>query len=198
VGYDGAGNPIYDTIPVYGWVDYEWHVMTVNLASVPFREILDGLMTDDQKEQYNILMMTGGARQYGDSPFEVLTWFPFVSSHYGYRVHPITGVKELHRGVDIALPEGTEILAGISGTVTTAAYDSGFGNYIVIQSADGIEMKYAHCQTLYFSAGQTVEKGDVIATVGNTGNSTGAHLHMEILKDGVYLNPVYFVMFFIY
>jgi len=97
------------------------------------------------------------------------------------------------RGIDLALPEGTEIHAGITGTVTTAAFDSTYGNYIVIKNADGIEMKYAHCATLLYSAGQPVETGDVIATVGNTGTSTGAHLHMEILKDGIYMNPIYFV-----
>ena len=117
---------------------------------------------------------------------------PFIIS-VTYRVHPITGVKELHLGIDIALPEGTEILAGLNGTVTTAAFDSSFGNYVVIESADGLVMKYAHCHTLLVSAGQVVEKGDVIATVGTTGMSTGNHLHMEILKDGVYINPLFFV-----
>ena len=179
-------------------VEYEWHILNINLTSVPFRDILDALMTDDQKEHFNILMLTNGARQYGSTPFEIMTWIPYVTSYYGYRIHPISGAKELHRGIDIAMPEGTEILAGIDGVVTTAAYDSGFGNYVVIESADGIELKYAHCHTLLVSAGQTVTKGDVIATVGTTGSSTGNHLHMEILKDGVYLNPIYFVEAFFY
>jgi murein DD-endopeptidase MepM/ murein hydrolase activator NlpD len=150
-------------------------------------------MDGDQTEHFTMLTNTLGARQIGGSPFDMMNWLPFVSSNYGYRVHPVTGVKDLHRGIDIAMPEGTPIHAGITGTVTVSAYDSSYGNYIVIKSADGIEMKYAHCQTLYFAVGQTVEKGDVIATVGNTGTSTGAHLHMEILKDGVYLNPIYYV-----
>jgi murein DD-endopeptidase MepM/ murein hydrolase activator NlpD len=155
-------------------------------------------MTDEQKEHYSLLMLTNGGRQYGGSPFDMTNWLPYVTSNYGYRIHPITGVKDLHRGIDIALPEGTEILSGIDGTVTASAYDGSYGNYIVITGANGIEMKYAHCQTLLFAVGQTVTKGDVIATVGNTGTSTGAHLHMEILKDGVYLNPAYFVETFYY
>ena len=77
--------------------------------------------------------------------------------------------------------------------VTAADYDDEYGNYIVIDDGNGLEMKYAHCDTLLFSAGQTVTKGDFIATVGNTGTSTGAHLHMEIVKNGIYLNPIYFV-----
>ena len=192
-GYDADGEPYdYDVE-----VEYEWHILTINLTSVPFGSVLDALMDDDQKEHFNILMLTKGARQYGATPFD-FDWLPYVTSHYGYRVHPISGTKELHRGIDIGLPEGTEILAGIVGVVTTASFDSGFGNYVVIESEDGIVMKYAHCHTLLVSVGQTVEIGDVIATVGTTGSSTGNHLHMEILKDGVYLNPIYYVMTFPY
>jgi hypothetical protein len=177
---------------------YEWHILNVNLTSVPFTSVITPLMDDEQTEHYQILANTLGARQIGGSPFDMMNWLPFVSSNYGYRVHPITGVKDLHRGIDIGLPEGTEIHAGITGTVTVSAYDSGYGNYIVIKNADGIEMKYAHCHTLYYTVGQPVEKGDVIATVGNTGSSTGAHLHMEILKNGVYLNPIFYVDTFYY
>jgi murein DD-endopeptidase MepM/ murein hydrolase activator NlpD len=177
-------------------VEYEWHILNVTLISVPLMDILASLMDDDQTKHFNILMLTNGARQYGESPFDI-AWRPFITSYYGYRVHPITGVKDLHRGIDIGVPEGTEILAGINGTVTVSAFDSSYGNYIVIQSADGIEMKYAHCATLLFTIGQTVQQGDVIATVGSTGDSTGNHLHMEILKDGEYLNPIFFVMTFL-
>jgi murein DD-endopeptidase MepM/ murein hydrolase activator NlpD len=173
--------------------EYEWHILNVNLASVPFTSIITPLMDSDQTEHYGVLTQTLGARQFGGSPFAIMNWIPLVSSNYGYRVHPVTGEKDLHRGIDIAMPQGTEIHAGITGTVTVSAFDSSYGNYIVIKSADGIEMKYAHCQTLYYSVGQTVTKGDVIATVGSTGTSTGAHLHMEILKNGIYLNPIYFV-----
>ena len=173
-------------------MEYEWYVLNVNLTSVPFMEIILPLMNPDQTEHFYILMQTKGGRQYGASPFTV-NWIPYVTSCYGYRIHPISGVKDYHKGIDIGLPFGTEILAGFDGTVTTATFDSGYGNYIVINDGKGLEMKYAHCDTLLFSAGQTVTKGDVIATVGNTGDSTGAHLHMEILKDGIYINPIYFV-----
>ena len=173
-------------------VEYEWYILTVNLKSVPLTDILDPLMTDEQREHFAILMQTKGARQYGASPFN-FAWQPYVTSYYGYRIHPITGVKDLHRGIDIGVPEGTEILAGVDGTVTVATFDGSYGNYIVIESTDGIEMKYAHCHTLLVSAGQSVAKSDVIATVGNTGDATGAHLHMEILRNGIYLNPIFFV-----
>ena len=173
--------------------EYEWYVLKVNLSSISFSEIIAPKMSDDEKSHYSVLAQTYGGRQYGGSPFSVMSWLPFVTSSYGYRIHPITGVKDLHRGIDIAMPEGTEIRAGISGKVTTSEYDGSYGNYITIKSDDGIEMKYAHCHSLYYSVGQTVQKGDAIAAVGNTGSSTGAHLHMEILKDGSYLNPAYFI-----
>ena len=139
-----------------------------------------------------VLTQTKGARQYAVSPFD-FDWLPYITCYYGYRVHPISGEKNLHRGIDIGQPIGTEIHAGFDGIVTATAYDASYGNYIVIENVKGIEMKYAHCHTLIAAIGQSVKKGDVIATVGNTGNSTGPHLHMEILRNGAYLNPIFFV-----
>jgi len=91
------------------------------------------------------------------------------------------------------LPTGTEILAGFDGTVTFAGYSGGYGNVVFIQGADGIEARYAHMDTIGVTAGQTVELGDVIGTVGSTGSSTGPHLHMEVLRNGQFLNPIFFV-----
>ena len=173
-------------------VEYEYHILNVTLTSVSFVEIVLSLMTEEQTQHFNILIQTKGGRQYGSSPFDV-NWLPHVTSKYGYRVHPITGVKDYHKGIDIAFPQGTEILAGLDGSVTTAAYDGSYGNYVVISDGKGLEMKYAHCDTLLVFAEQPVSKGDVIATVGSTGGSTGPHLHMEILKDGIHINPIYFV-----
>ena len=173
-------------------VEYEYHILNATLTSVSFMEIALPLVTEEQIQQFNILMQTKGGRQYGASPFDV-NWLPHVTSKYGYRVHPITELKDYHKGIDIAFPLGTEILAGLDGTVTTAAYDSSYGNYMVISDGKGLEMKYAHCDTLLVSEGQPISKGDIIATVGSTGDSTGAHLHMEILKDGTHINPIYFV-----
>ena len=91
--------------------------------------------------------------------------------------------------MDIAAPSGKEILAVHKGTVITAAYDSGYGNYIVIENEDGYKTKYAHCSSLVASVGQTVETGDVIAKVGSTGQSTGPHLHIEMKKGDSRVDP---------
>jgi murein DD-endopeptidase MepM/ murein hydrolase activator NlpD len=123
-----------------------------------------------------------------------MNWLPHISSYYGYRIHPISGAKDLHLGVDIALPSGTEILAAQSGTVTFAGNNGGYGLIVVIDNGEGLVSKYAHCSALLVSAGQTVEAGQAIARVGSTGTSTGAHLHFETLKDGQYLNPLFFAV----
>lgn len=190
-----TGDTYTDTYDVI--VEYEWHILNVTLTSRSLSSVINPRMNAEQLEHYYILVQSRGARQFAGNPFDIDV-LPYVSSYYGYRVHPITGVKDLHRGLDIAMPEGTEIRAGLDGKVTAAAFDSGFGNYVVIKTtmSDGsvVETKYAHCHTLLVTSGQTVSAGDVIATVGSTGSSTGAHLHMEVTKDGVYMNPIYYAV----
>ena len=152
-------------------------------------------MTDDQQEHFEILMQSRGARQLGGNPFD-FDWLPFITSRFGYRADPFTGQKVFHTGIDIAQPIGTPIRAGFDAIVITAGYNpGGYGNFIIIEDINGygLRMLYAHCHELFVSTGQTVYRGDIIATVGNTGNSTGAHLHMEIFKDGQRLNPIFFV-----
>ena len=93
--------------------------------------------------------------------------------------------------MDIAVPTGTNVYATHDGTVTQAAYDSHYGNYVVLE-LDGYTTKYAHMETVSVSTGQTVEKGTIIGTTGNTGNSTGSHLHIECLYNGEYYNPLFY------
>ncbi len=98
-----------------------------------------------------------------------------------------------HKGLDIASKTGTPIYAVQSGTVITASYEAGYGYYITVQHSNGYKTFYAHCDKLLASVGETVSQGQVIALVGNTGRSTGSHLHFEIEKDGVKLNPAAFL-----
>jgi murein DD-endopeptidase MepM/ murein hydrolase activator NlpD len=172
---------------------YDWQVLTVALTAQSFSEVAVSQLNGEEAEHYAILMQTKGARQYFANPFGDLNWLPYVTSNYGYRIHPISGEKNHHKGVDIGLPAGTPIQSGQDGTVTFAGYSGDYGNVVIIESADGIVSKYAHCDTLSVAAGQSVNSGDVIATVGNTGNSNGVHLHVEALKNGQYLNPLLFI-----
>jgi hypothetical protein len=175
----------------YDWVYYDWYVLYVTLTSQSFFDVVNARMDEGQRQHYALLMQSRGLRQIVMSPFDFY-WMPFVSSHYGWRIHPITGGKQLHMGTDIALPTGTPILAATSGTVTFAGDMGGYGLVVFIDNGEGIVTVYAHCDTLLVSTGQTVEVGDIIATVGTTGDSTGPHLHFEIIRNGRHLNPVFF------
>ena len=98
-----------------------------------------------------------------------------------------------HTGLDIAAPTGTKIKAASGGTVTFSGYKGSFGYMVVINHGNGVETYYAHCSKLFVSAGQQVNQGTVIAAVGNTGNSTGPHLHLEVRVNGVAYNPQNYV-----
>ena len=98
-----------------------------------------------------------------------------------------------HTGLDIAASTGTPIVAAASGTVTFSGYKGSYGNMIVISHGNGVQTYYAHCQSLYLSAGAQVSQGQTIATVGSTGNSTGPHLHLEVRLNGIAYNPQNYV-----
>lgn len=118
-----------------------------------------------------------------------LTSYTRVSSKYGYRIHPITGTKKLHSGIDYAAPYGTSILAAEDGVVLTSGWNSGYGYCVTINHGGGYVTLYGHCSSLLVNAGQTVTKGQTIAKVGSTGNSTGNHLHFEVRINGNTVNP---------
>ncbi|MBQ9441020.1 MAG: M23 family metallopeptidase [Alphaproteobacteria bacterium] len=116
-----------------------------------------------------------------------------ISSPFGLRVHPITGKSKIHTGVDLKANIGTPVKASASGTVTKASYFSGYGNYININHAGGLKTAYAHLSKILVRNGQYVKQGQIIAYSGNSGNSTGPHLHYEVMKNGRYINPLSFV-----
>lgn len=112
-----------------------------------------------------------------------------ISSGYGSRIHPITGVKKMHTGVDFAAPQGTDIHAAEGGVVIVAEWWSGYGNAVIIDHGDNVWTLYGHIRNggIMVEKGQQVKKGEKIAEVGSTGNSTGPHCHFEVRING---NPV--------
>ncbi len=112
-----------------------------------------------------------------------------ISSPYGYRPHPITGTNKLHSGIDYAAPLGTAIYAAEDGVVLTSGWVNGYGYTVTVNHGSGYVTLYAHCSKLLVSAGQSVTKGQTIARVGSTGNSTGNHLHFEVKVNGKAVNP---------
>lgn len=170
--------------------EYEVSILRVTLTVIPLESLVSGKMDTEQAEIFAMYRETNGLLQEFASPLN-LYWYYYVSSYYGYRKNEVTGNEEFHRGVDIAVPTGTTVYAAHDGTVTAAAYDSHYGNYVAIE-IDGYTTKYAHMDSLNVNAGQTVEKGAVIGTTGNTGSSTGSHLHIECLYNGEYYNPLFY------
>ncbi|MBI3945478.1 MAG: peptidoglycan DD-metalloendopeptidase family protein [Armatimonadetes bacterium] len=113
-----------------------------------------------------------------------------ITSRFGMRLHPVLGVRKLHTGVDFGAPAGTPIRTGGDGVVVHAGWWGGYGNCIVIAHGAGRSTLYGHCSSVAVSAGQTVRRGQVIGRVGSTGFSTGSHLHFEVRRSGVPVNPL--------
>lgn len=115
----------------------------------------------------------------------------YITSHFSpNRKNPVTGIWKKHTGVDIGASFGTNIYAANSGTVTLAGWYSGYGNCVIIDHGGGKSTLYAHMSTIGCSKGQTVSKGQIIGKVGSTGNSTGPHLHFEIMINGTAVDPM--------
>ncbi len=117
----------------------------------------------------------------------------WLSSYFGMRTHPISGKKERHKGIDFAGQMGGSVIAVAKGVVTFAGTRYGYGNVIDINHGNGYTTRYGHNSKLLVSVGDTVEKGFQIAEIGTSGRSTGPHVHFEVLKDGVQVNPMKFI-----
>lgn len=117
----------------------------------------------------------------------------WLSSYYGMRTHPISGRRELHKGIDFAGKMGGKVIAVAKGVVTFSGRRYGFGHVIDIAHGNGYTTRYAHNSKLLVSVGDTVEKGFQIAEIGSTGRSTGPHVHFEVLKNGRQVDPVPFI-----
>jgi hypothetical protein len=115
------------------------------------------------------------------------------SSPFGVRVHPITGLTILHTGVDLVAPAGTPIFATGAGRVQRSGLAGSYGNMVEIQHADGLITQYAHMQSLVVAAGDPVTAGTVVGTLGSTGESTGPHLHYEVRRGDVPVDPMPFL-----
>jgi murein DD-endopeptidase MepM/ murein hydrolase activator NlpD len=112
-----------------------------------------------------------------------------LSSPFGIRPDPFTGVRSQHTGIDMAVAAGTPILAAMSGTIVVSAYSNIYGNYVIINHGNGYQTLYGHMQKILVQKGQTVNQGTRIGLVGSTGYSTGPHLHFSVYKNGRLNDP---------
>jgi murein DD-endopeptidase MepM/ murein hydrolase activator NlpD len=118
----------------------------------------------------------------------------WVTSRYGYRISSFSNEKEFHNGIDIAAPEGEPIYAADSGTIVKVEFSpDGYGHYIILQHKNNFQTLYAKCEKILAEEGQAVKSGDIIATCGNSGRSTGPHLHFELRKNGEPIDPQKYV-----
>lgn len=120
----------------------------------------------------------------------VMGW---LSSPFGWREHPVDGEEKFHNGVDLAVNTGTQVQAFADGTIDYIGDSPEYGLYLQISHANGVKSFYAHCSELLVQQGQQVQAGETVALSGNTGNSTGPHLHLELKINGVRINPIYYI-----
>ncbi len=118
----------------------------------------------------------------------------WITSRFDYRISPFTGLREFHHGLDIAARIGTPVMAPADGTVIFSGKKGTLGNSIIIDHGNGIITRYGHLSKRLVKRGQTVKRGDLIGKVGNTGLSTGPHLHYEVRKHGVPVDPEKYIL----
>jgi murein DD-endopeptidase MepM/ murein hydrolase activator NlpD len=158
---------------------------------------LMGLQADAARQEasFSELMssLRGRMTQWDSTPsiWPVHGWF---SSGFGKRLSPFTGTIMLHKGIDLAAYSGTPIVAPADGRVEAVARDSGLGNVVVIDHGYGIKTLYGHLLQTYVHAGMRVKRGERIAAVGNTGLSTGPHLHYEVHVNGQAVDPLRYII----
>lgn len=183
--YDEYGNPLIET--------YMAKICYITLEVKSWDEIVSGRLTEEEKSRYNVYVLSKGAQQVYGSPLAE-DWSDKISSRFGYRIHPITKEKKFHAGIDIAVPVGTPLYSCTDGTVMIAEYSDSAGYYIRILTDTGYSVIYMHLDSLGVSAGEEVSKGMVIGATGNTGFSTGPHLHLEIRNpENVAIDPTFIV-----
>ena len=149
----------------------------------------------EEQESARIAELLRGGGSHGSGKYAgTFAWptpgYTHVSSPFGMRMHPILHYRKMHTGIDIHVPYGARIVASGSGTVISAGWNGGYGNFTMIDHGDGLVTCYAHQSKISVHKGQYVREGDTIGKVGSTGMSTGAHLHFEVRVNGTPKNPM--------
>jgi murein DD-endopeptidase MepM/ murein hydrolase activator NlpD len=157
-------------------------IVQINAYAIQYEQRLEVLL-EQLKQQQNFLACKPSIK-----PVEGI-----ITSKFGYRSSPFTKRREFHKGMDIANRRGTPIRATADGTVTYAGRRGSFGNMVIIDHGYGIVTRYAHMHTIKIRNGSHLKKGDVIGTIGNTGLSTGPHLHYEVHLNGLPVNPAKYI-----
>lgn len=165
----------------------------VTLEKKELEDVVKERLPEELAFQYGAYhLSTGGQQVY--APVMREDWTQKISSNYGERIHPITKVRTVHRGVDIAIPTGTKLYSAVTGTVIKSYYSDTAGNMVTVQTDTGWTVTFMHMDSRAVSAGQKIEQGDFVGLSGNSGNSTGPHLHLQVDNpDGKSINPIFII-----
>lgn len=175
--------------------EQESYIQALEKDTATYQRIIDeadAAMASLRASVSGSLSTSSGGKKYVGGEF---TWPTpscyYITSHFSpRRKNPVTGIYKRHTGTDIGASYGAAIVAANAGTVTLAGWNSGYGNCVIIDHGGGKATLYAHMSAYNVSQGQTVSKGQRIGSVGSTGNSTGPHLHFEILINGTAVDPM--------
>lgn len=167
--------------------DMHEQIRQLNDATINQQQEFESLLKS-LEDQQNLLASTPAIRPVSRSE---KSW---VTSRFGYRKSPFTGRREFHRGFDISARRGTSILATANGVVTWAGKKGLLGNTVVIDHGHGIVTRYGHCMKILKKRGDKVKRWEPIALMGNTGRSTGPHVHYEVRLNGVPVNPEKYIL----
>lgn len=152
-------------------------------------------LIDDRRRKFGVLESVLQEQDLGEAQLLVGSPLPsgWISSFFGPRRDPVNGRRDFHQGVDLVAKIGTEVLAVAEGVVEYSGWRNGYGRTIDIRHPSGLLTRYAHNRALLVEVGTAVHQGQGIATVGASGRTTGPHLHFEVLKDGVQVDPLQYV-----
>ena len=167
--------------------DMHEQIEELNRASVNQHEEFESLLKS-LEDQQNLLASTPAIRPISNG---TKSW---ITSRFGYRISPFTDRREFHKGFDISAKEGTLVLATADGVVTFVGNKGLLGNVIVIDHGHGLVTRFGHCQKFLKKRGQKVKRWEPIALVGNTGRSTGPHVHYEVHLNGIPVNPEKYIL----
>ena len=176
----GIGGPIDSTV--------DKHMQLSDLL-ISFNALEKTLQDRSEKLTAMESMLINRTLQEQTSPGGKPSMGGYLSSLFGYRTDPMSGRKEFHEGLDFAGKQGTPVVAVAAGIITWSGSRYGYGNMIEVSHGNGYITRYAHNNKNLVSVGEKVERGEVIATMGNTGRSTGTHVHFEVIYNGKHVDP---------
>ncbi len=172
-------------------------VLTDNLEQDPILRRIETVQNELDAKARQLTMLESLVRGHHIDKQSQLSGRPiasgWLSSYYGMRADPFTSEPAMHEGLDFAGEEGSDVVATAAGIVTWAGDRYGYGQLIEIEHGDGLVTRYGHNRTLSVTVGEVVTQGQVIAQMGNTGRSTGPHVHYEVIRNGQHIDPLPYI-----